>query len=603
MKNLKFKIILTVILIISMVAFIVTAYTIVYEKEQSKKRIAEAHKSVTTTYNESINELVNFYNSRANEFITDKEILQSILNKNHDELYLLVKERWAVLQQENPHLSILQFHNSDGTSLLRVHQASLYGDSIIKKREILQEVHSTHKLVYGFEEGRAGFAFRVVAPIFHENKYIGAIEFGVSLQNLSQIIEHSTNFDSIFFTHNSLIGKFSDIKNNTIIGDFVSLNMSQSLLPLITKYKETHNTLENSFIDFDNHSYYLTTTPIKNFRGDKIGALVFLNQMDDYHDYIKSIALSSLLITLALIIIVTIFVNIIYNKISSKMNFQQLYNQTILDAVASPVIVTNGTELIAANQTFLTVFKYKNINHFKKEHKCICDYFEDGGTYEYLMSTINDQVWTEYIFENPQINHKVKITIDDKTTIFDVKLSALRYKNDLRYVVVFTDISSLQTLSMNDSLTGIANRLHFGMMYEHLTSLATREKSDLGVIFFDIDHFKRINDTRGHLIGDTVLKDISNLIKHKIRKSDIFARWGGEEFILLLPNTPLQSCITIAEGLRLTIANQIFDNSITITCSFGVAVLREEESSQELLKRADSLLYEAKELGRNQVVS
>ncbi|MFA6192398.1 MAG: diguanylate cyclase [Sulfurimonas sp.] len=603
MHNLKLKIIFIVTFIIFVVSFVVTGYTIIYEKKQSQQRIADAHKSVTTTYNESMNEIVNFFHARANEFISDKEIFQAILNKNHDELYMLTKERWAILQQENPHLIVLQFHNSDGTSLLRVHQPTLYGDDIAKKRETLSEIHSRQKLLYGFEEGRAGFVFRVLVPIFNNEEYIGAIEFGVSAQNLAELIKHDTNLDALFFTHKSYIGKFKELKESTTIGDFISLNMPKALLPLFNKYKKIYSMLDNSFIDFDGHLYYLSTTQIKNYKGNEIGLLVFLNQMDDFEEYIKGIALSSLLITLTLIVIVAIFVHFLYNRISGKMNFQELFNQTVLDAIPSPIIVTDGKELILANQTFLLYFKYKSIDAFKKEHQCVCEYFEEGDTDEFLMPNKDDRIWTEYVFHNPEKNHKVKITINDTTTVFDVKLSVLQYNNAARYVVVFTDISSLQSLSTNDSLTGIANRLHFGMVYEHLISMAKREHSDLGVIFFDIDHFKKINDNHGHLVGDSVLKSISNLVQHKTRKSDIFARWGGEEFIILLPNTPLESCIVIAEGIRLAIANQDFVNSLRVTCSFGVATLRENESSIELIKRVDSLLYEAKELGRNRVVS
>ncbi len=602
MKSLKLKIIFIVSFIIFMVSFVVTGYTIIYEKKQSQLRIAEAHKSVTTTYNESMNEFVNFFQARAYEFITDKEIFRAIIAKNHDELYQLTQEKWRVLQQENSHLIVLQFHNSDGTSLLRVHQPTLYGDEIAKRREMLLEMHSKQKLLYGFEEGRAGFVFRVLVPIFEAQKYIGAIEFGVSAQNLAGLIKHNTNFDSVFFTHRSYIGKFQELKDAITIGDFVSLNMPEALLPLINRYQKLYTTLENNFIDFDEHSYYLTTTQIKNYKGDAIGLLVFLNQMDDLNDYIRSLALSSFFITLTLILIVTTIVNILYNKISSRMNFQELFSQAILDAIPSPIIVTNGKEIILANQTFLLYFQYKTIEGFKKEHQCVCEYFEEGSTDEFLLPKVNDKTWTEYVFDHPEVNHKAKITMDEKTTVFDVKLSALQYKQESRYVVVFTDISSLQSISMNDPLTGIANRLHFGMVYEHLSVIAKREHSDLGIIFFDIDHFKSINDMHGHLIGDFILKSIATLVQHKTRKSDILARWGGEEFIILLPNTPLENCITIAEGMRLMIANQDFENSLKVTCSFGVATLRSNESSHELLQRVDSLLYEAKELGRNQVV-
>ena len=284
------------------------------------------------------------------------------------------------------------------------------------------------------------------------------------------------------------------------------------------------------------------------------------------------------------------------------MRFQEMYSQSVLDAIPSPIIVTDGNQIIAANQTFLSYFHYSTVHDFKREHACVCEYFEEGDTEDYLMPMLNDQRWTEYISDHPLINHKAKITMDDKTTIFDVKLSLLKFKEKFRYVVIFTDISSMQSISMTDPLTGIANRLHFTMVYEHAINVALREQLPLGIIFFDIDYFKRVNDFYGHLTGDKILKDIANLVKQRLRKSDIYARWGGEEFIILLPDTSLEETFQVAEMLRSTIESEPFEVVGNITCSFGITVLRDNESAEMLLKRVDGLLYKAKEDGRNRIV-
>ena len=306
-------------------------------------------------------------------------------------------------------------------------------------------------------------------------------------------------------------------------------------------------------------------------------------------------------ITIALIVVLTLIINRVYDAVATKMSFQEMYNQTVLDAIPSPVIVTDGEQLIAANQTFLAYFNFANVADFKRKHACVCEYFEEGDTEEYLMPMRNDKRWTQHIIDHPMQNHKAKITVDSQTTIFDVKLSLIRYKEESRYVVIFTDISSMQSISMNDPLTGIANRLHFTMVYKHAINVAVREQRPLGVIFFDIDHFKRVNDEYGHLIGDEVLKDIAALVKRRLRKSDIFARWGGEEFIILLPDTPLDESRMIAKTLRIAIELENFENVGRLTCSFGVATLHENESPEGLLQRVDELLYRAKSKGRNRV--
>lgn len=162
-------------------------------------------------------------------------------------------------------------------------------------------------------------------------------------------------------------------------------------------------------------------------------------------------------------------------------------------------------------------------------------------------------------------------------------------------------ISQQQTLKRManiDSLTGVLNRHAFKKaLHENMTRSRTQQKP-LSVIFFDIDHFKSINDNYGHLLGDEVLKYLTLLIRDGITHNDIFARWGGEEFVILLPNTSFTVAQTIAERLRKRIESQQHFGFI-ITCSFGVTSLRNEDNADTLLQRADQLLYDSKRLGRN----
>jgi len=124
----------------------------------------------------------------------------------------------------------------------------------------------------------------------------------------------------------------------------------------------------------------------------------------------------------------------------------------------------------------------------------------------------------------------------------------------------------------------------------------------LSLIMFDLDHFKKINDQYGHDVGDQVLIDLTKLIKCHLREQDSIGRYGGEEFIVVLPNTPLESAKIIAQRLRQEIADYAFDKVGQVTVSMGLVQAYQNEAQKDLLKRADILLYEAKERGRNQVV-
>lgn len=166
----------------------------------------------------------------------------------------------------------------------------------------------------------------------------------------------------------------------------------------------------------------------------------------------------------------------------------------------------------------------------------------------------------------------------------------------------YADSLELLRLSITDSLTGIFNRAKFNEELKKWTDYCSRYESDISLVFFDIDNFKRVNDNYGHMTGDKVIQDIVLSIQNKIRSTDIFARWGGEEFVILLPNTGNDQAAEMAERMRIAIEKITVSESENITCSFGIATLRENESSESFIKRGDKLLYEAKRRGKNIVV-
>jgi len=120
---------------------------------------------------------------------------------------------------------------------------------------------------------------------------------------------------------------------------------------------------------------------------------------------------------------------------------------------------------------------------------------------------------------------------------------------------------------------------------------------------FDIDYFKKVNDTYGHDVGDYVLQELSRIILNNIRETDSFGRWGGEEFMLLLPYTSQEKIMEIAEKIRKTVQEHTFKDVKQITVSIGVTLYKKDEGISQLIKRVDIALYEAKSHGRNQVVS
>lgn len=163
------------------------------------------------------------------------------------------------------------------------------------------------------------------------------------------------------------------------------------------------------------------------------------------------------------------------------------------------------------------------------------------------------------------------------------------------------DKSELQKLSSRDTLTGLFNRFKLEEAFEYEQKQLNRYETDLSIIMMDLDNFKSVNDTYGHNVGDMFLKEIAEILINSFRDVDTVGRWGGEEFLILLPKTNLEDTKTIAEEVRRKIELYQFNEIGNRTASFGVATHSENESLSSLLNRADKALYTAKENGRNRV--
>ncbi|BAQ65323.1 diguanylate cyclase [Geminocystis sp. NIES-3709] len=164
----------------------------------------------------------------------------------------------------------------------------------------------------------------------------------------------------------------------------------------------------------------------------------------------------------------------------------------------------------------------------------------------------------------------------------------------------------LEKLAKTDDLTGISNRRHFISLAEREFNLARRQKRSFSLLILDIDYFKKINDTYGHPVGDLVIQFVAQQCVLCIRKEDLCARWGGEEFIIFLSETNLEDAVLVANRIRTNIYNEIIDidsYKISLTVSIGVSVYKSDDTSvSQAISRSDMALYQAKNSGRNRVV-
>jgi diguanylate cyclase (GGDEF)-like protein len=163
----------------------------------------------------------------------------------------------------------------------------------------------------------------------------------------------------------------------------------------------------------------------------------------------------------------------------------------------------------------------------------------------------------------------------------------------------------LEKLAHTDSLTGLYNRRRMKEVLEIQRSLSARTNLGFALIFVDIDHFKKFNDTYGHGCGDYILCEVAAFMKKHLRHGDAIARWGGEEFLIMLPNTDIHGARAIAEKIRRAISMKRFHlggQDFSVTMTFGITQHEEDTSIDDSLKRADDALYKGKEAGRNLVM-
>lgn len=170
-------------------------------------------------------------------------------------------------------------------------------------------------------------------------------------------------------------------------------------------------------------------------------------------------------------------------------------------------------------------------------------------------------------------------------------------------ITAYTESIILARNAFFDHLTGIGNRRSIDTWLEKQIERAEHTQQSFSIIYFDIDHFKSINDLFGHERGDEVLREVAHIVNSKIEADDLFGRWGGEEFVVVATNRSLADTLALAVTLRQTIEQHHFTNIHSLTASFGVTEYIEQDTAKSIIKRADEALYYAKNTGRNQVIS
>ena len=280
--------------------------------------------------------------------------------------------------------------------------------------------------------------------------------------------------------------------------------------------------------------------------------------------------------------------------------------QLIMDNSDSFVLLYENYKLTFVNKPFLYFFNSESLEAFIQEYESIELLFEETEDTFVCKYTPNIR-WVQEIQELHVKERVVAIKHNNTIHFFNTKVSSLKERKNL-YIVSFSEITTLYKGAQkdhydarHDSLTQIFNRKYFDDISSKELKTAQENDTTFSLLMFDIDYFKNVNDTYGHQVGDDVLVHLCKVISSSIRSKDIFARWGGEEFILLLLDTQQDSAKVIAENLRKKIESEDFPTVGTLTCSVGVSEYIKGDTIYSLTSRVDEALYSAKEKNRNRV--
>lgn len=294
------------------------------------------------------------------------------------------------------------------------------------------------------------------------------------------------------------------------------------------------------------------------------------------------------------------------NKLSLRNKNIQKRNilENILKKQSALVFLTDFKNITFTSQSFLDFFNISNKDELFERYENISDIFIPHDDYLYGSSS---EILSKY--KNSKASQKVVLLLskDFNPKAFHITIDKIDENNNF-YIITLSNISIMQEKSIEttykayvDSLTGVYNRNKFEELFKYEYKQFVRYKENFSICILDIDHFKKFNDTHGHLIGDEVLKILAQTINSNIRKADTFARWGGEEFVLLMPKTKVDEAFILCDKLREVVSNICHVTAGKITSSFGVTQIKDNDTLNQALKRCDTALYNAKAAGRNKV--
>jgi len=462
-KYINAKLLLLTILVFIVLSIII--YNVI--KQKYDQDIAQYKQNVITQTILEHDSILN-NNKAIAELIFTREInvtyiKQLLKNRKREVLYNFLKSSYNELQSKY-NVRQLHFHLPDSTSFLRMHRPQKFGDSLKEIRQSVDFVNKEKVPFVGFEEGRIYNGFRHVFPLELEGLHIGSVEISFDIYSFIDNYLDSFNIKRVnFLVNKDIIGEkvFKSEQSNYLKSPIKGFYFDKIVIDKLAKANKAIVIKEKNSKTLDQISNNISkgqpfTAHFKEINELEI-VLPLINQLNE--KIIGSINVSKdatfiqhrnnefhqLIIT---IIVVLAFIMVfIYREMltRNKLNHELQKNQIILDSQSSFILITNGINIKASNKSMLEFFGYKTLEEFKKDHECICDYFEGGD--EYVQKEMGELNWFEYIYQNPKQNHLVQMRDKNKQLyIFYIELNTKNKIDNNDYIISFIDITNFKNM-------------------------------------------------------------------------------------------------------------------------------------------------------------
>lgn len=567
----------------------------------------------------------------------DPALHETLRNRDRDRLLAEHRELLEDLRQKYG-ISHFYFQDKDRYNVLRVQFPEKIGGRI--ERYTTLQAERTSKTAGGLELGTFGLlTLRVVQPVFSRGELIGYVELGKEIEDILAELHQAGSVEVAVAVHKEELEREAWETGMKLVNrgfgwdDFprdVLIYASHWPMPagMLNQYLADHDSAPlNLEENLGGRSWRAASAPIKDASGREVGNLLVMLDITDQKAAFRKIAMLVAAISAGTLALLLTFLFRLLKKTDAHLLAQQAelhkteaQQQAIFDTVMDAIITIDERGRIElVNPAFEKIFGYR-----PDEVR--------GRNVSMLMSDPDRSAHDGYIQRHLASGERKIIGIgrevlgqrkDGSVFPMDIAVNEARIDGRHLFVGLARDISArkqAETALINslqlqqkyqqhasvDALTGLHNRRWLDETFARQIARCAQERQDVILIMLDIDHFKRYNDTHGHIGGDCALRTLGKAIAGHIRPNDLAARYGGEEFVLLLPNTNLDQATTVAERLRLAVEKTpIHDLDGTrlpsITVSLGMAELNSGDTLETLVRSADAALYRAKQGGRNRI--